>query len=84
MAYDPARGTIYVLDGGAGVIFELARNGAVLNQINLTNVDMQSAGGITLDPASTGASRTFYIADRGLDPNPTRVPDVPDAHASRL
>ena len=77
MAYDPARGTIYVLDGEAEVIFELARNGAVINQINLTNINMQSAGGITLDPASTGASRTFYIADRGLDPNGTRVPTCP-------
>ena len=77
MAYDPARDTIYVLDGEAEVIFELARNGAVLNQINLTNIDMQSAGGITLDPASTGPSRTFYIADRGLDPNGTRPPTCP-------
>jgi hypothetical protein len=49
----------------------------VLNQINLTNVNIQSVGGITLDPASTGASRTFYLADRGLDPNPTRVPTCP-------
>jgi hypothetical protein len=72
MAYDPERGTIYVLDGEAEAIFELARNGAVLNTINLIPIGMQSAGGITLDPASTGASRTFYIADRGLDPNGTR------------
>ena len=59
------------------MIFELAHNGAVINQIDLTNVDVQSAGGITLDPASTGASRTFYIADRGLDRNETRVPTCP-------
>jgi hypothetical protein len=77
MAYDPERGTIYVLDGETNVVFELARNGAVINQINMTNINTQSAGGITLDPASTGASRTFYIADRGLDPNGTRLPTCP-------
>ena len=74
MAYDPERDTIYVLEGQSEVIFELARNGAILNQINLASIGMQSVGGMTLDPASTGPSRTFYIADRGLDPNGTRPP----------
>ena len=82
MAYDPERDTVYVLDGEAEAVFELARNGAVLNQIDLTTVGMQSAGGITLDPASTGPSRTFYIADRGLDPNGTRPPTCPPGSPS--
>ncbi len=87
MAYDPARQTILVLDGEAGAIFEFARNGALLNTIFLANIDMQSPGGITLDPASTGPNRTYYLADRGLDPNGTRpatctpVPPATDCEA---
>jgi len=74
MAYDPARGTILVLDGESTSIFEFARNGALLNTISLASINMQSPGGITMDPASTGSTRTYYIADRGLDPNGTRTP----------
>ena len=72
MAYDPGRGTILVLDGEAGRIYEFAVNGAVLNTIHLDNIDQQSAGGIALDPAQTGSARTYYLADRGLDPNGER------------
>ena len=74
MAYDPARGTILVLDGESTSIFEFARNGALLNTISLASINMQSPGGITLDPASTGSGRTYYIADRGLDPDGIRTP----------
>jgi hypothetical protein len=77
MAWDPARQTVYVLDGESNFVFEYAHNGSLLNEIDLNNINMQSPGGITLDPASTGTSRTFYIADRGLDPNGTRVANCP-------
>jgi hypothetical protein len=70
MAYDPVRQSIYILDGESRMVFEYARNGAELNRIDLNALDVQSPGGITLDPQVTGANaRTFYIADRGLDPN---------------
>ncbi|HEX5987215.1 MAG TPA: lamin tail domain-containing protein [Nocardioides sp.] len=70
MAYDPVRQSIYILDGESRMVFEYARNGAELNRINLEPLDVQSPGGITLDPTVTTANaRTFYIADRGLDPN---------------
>ena len=77
MAWDPARQTVYVLDGESNYVFEFAHNGSLLNEIDLRNIDMQSPGGITLDPASTGTSRRFYIADRGLDPNGTRPATCP-------
>jgi hypothetical protein len=77
MAWDNARQTVYVLDGESNFVFEFARNGSVLNEIDLNNIDMQSPGGITMNPASTGTSRTFYIADRGLDPNGTRPASCP-------
>ena len=80
MAYDPVRQTIYVLDGQSQMLFEFARNGAELNRIDLNSINMQSPGGVTLDPGVTGTSaRTFYIADRGLDPNgePQRVANCP-------
>jgi hypothetical protein len=75
MAWDPERQTVFILDGASSMIFEFARNGAELNRIDLSGVDMQSPGGITLDPASTGSTRTFYVADRGLDPNGIRPAD---------
>lgn len=77
MAWDPERQSVYILDGQAQMLFEFARNGAELNRIDLTAVAMQSPAGVTLDPASTGPTRTFYIADRGLDPNGTRPASCP-------
>jgi hypothetical protein len=77
MAWDPERQTVYVLDGESQMMFEFARNGAELNRIDLTPINMQSPGGVTLDPASTGPSRTFYVADRGLDPNGVRSASCP-------
>ena len=77
MAWDPERQTVYVLDGESQMMFEFARNGAELNRIDLTPINMQSPGGVTLDPASTGPTRTFYVADRGLDPNGIRQASCP-------
>jgi hypothetical protein len=77
MAWDPERQTVYILDGESQMMFEFARNGAELNRIDLTPIDMQSPGGVTIDPASSGPSRTFYVADRGLDPNGTRPASCP-------
>jgi hypothetical protein len=77
IVYDPDRQTVLVLDGEANAIYEFARNGAILNTIRLDNLNVQSPGGITLDPASTGPNRTYYLADRGLDPNGTRPANCP-------
>ena len=77
IAWDNDRQTVYILDGESTMIFEYARNGRELNRISLANIDVQSPGGITLNPLSTGSARTFYIADRGLDPNGTRPADCP-------
>ncbi|MDK3257092.1 PKD domain-containing protein [Blastococcus capsensis] len=66
----PSRGTLLVLDSGTKKIYELNRQGALLNVINIP-VDLpKSAAGMTFAPASDGSgAEHLYIVDRGVDNN---------------
>ncbi|MPZ94474.1 MAG: hypothetical protein GEU96_06020 [Propionibacteriales bacterium] len=68
--YDPVRGTLLVIDDSAAKIFELARNGSLINAIDITSLNTQAAAGVAIAPRSSNASqRSYYVVDRGLDNN---------------
>ncbi|MGQ4818365.1 hypothetical protein ACQ1ZK_14645, partial [Enterococcus faecium] len=68
--YHPGRNTILVLDSGSRSVYELDRQGALLNVVSIAAANPVSAAGITLAPASDGSGdQHVYIADRGVDNN---------------
>jgi hypothetical protein len=69
IAYDAARGTILVTSDGSEKIFELDRNGALLNTINIAGMGAQNTADIVVAPSSTGSGTSYYLVDRGLDNN---------------
>lgn len=70
IAYHPTRGSVLVLDQGSQRIYELTRQGDLLNAISIGAVAPVSAAGITVAPASDGSGAfNLYVVDRGLDNN---------------
>jgi hypothetical protein len=68
--YYPGRNTVLVLDSGSKKVYELDRQGRLLNSIDISAAKPKSAAGITLAPPSNGGSGlNFYISDRGVDNN---------------
>jgi hypothetical protein len=67
--YDPVRDTLLVLDHTSQKIYELTRQGALLNTANIASASIIKAAGLTLAPASSGGGQTLYVVDRGLDNN---------------
>ncbi|MGY1810948.1 PKD domain-containing protein [Blastococcus sp. SYSU D00669] len=66
--YYPGRNTILVLDDTSGRIYELNRQGALLNTISIAAASPRKAAGMTLAPASNGSgAQNLYIVDRGTD-----------------
>ena len=66
--YDPGLNTIMVLDNTIKKIYELTRQGALLNTIGITAASPRKAAGMTLAPASNGSgAQNIYIVDRGVD-----------------
>ncbi|MGY1620128.1 PKD domain-containing protein [Geodermatophilus sp. SYSU D00691] len=66
--YYPGRNTILVLDDTSGRIYELTRQGALLNTISIAAASPRKAAGMTLAPASNGSgAQNLYIVDRGTD-----------------
>jgi hypothetical protein len=66
--YYPGRNTILVLDGGSKRIYEVTRQGALLNTISIVAANSRKAAGLTLAPASNGSgAEHVYIVDRGVD-----------------
>ncbi|MGY1620129.1 PKD domain-containing protein [Geodermatophilus sp. SYSU D00691] len=66
----PTRGTILVLDSGSGTVYEVSRNGALVNAISIAAADPKSAAGITLAPPSDGSGGlNLYVVDRRVDNN---------------
>ena len=66
--YYPGRNTIIVLDDASGMIYELNRQGGLLNTVSIAAAAPRKAAGITLAPASNGSgAQNFYIVDRGVD-----------------
>lgn len=70
MAFDQVRGTALLLDDSSAKIYELDRNAALLNTIDLGAAGMTAAAGLAVAPASNGSGqRTYYVVERGLDNN---------------
>ncbi|MGH3386316.1 MAG: PKD domain-containing protein, partial [Nocardioidaceae bacterium] len=68
MGYDPVRGTLLVLDNTSAKIYELARNGSLVNAIDISAAGAQAAAGVTIAPHSGNpGERSYYVVDRGLD-----------------
>ena len=66
--YYPGRNTILVLDDTSATIYELNRQGGLLNTVSITAASPRKAAGITLAPASNGSgAQNLYIVDRGVD-----------------
>jgi hypothetical protein len=66
--YHPARNTVLVLDSGSEAIYELDRQGRLINVVSIAAGSPKSAAGMTLAPPSDGsAGLNLYIVDRGVD-----------------
>ncbi len=69
IAYDAQRDTILISSDGSQKIYELDRNGALLNTINIASMNAVNAADLVIAPSSTGTGRSYYLVDRGLDNN---------------
>jgi len=72
--FDPTAGTLYTIGDNGDAIVELTPSGAVVSEIDTSQIPFQRPAGLALAPRSTDPSkRSFYVADRGLDndPHPT-------------
>jgi hypothetical protein len=70
IAYHPTRGSVLVLDQDSGKVYELTRQGELLNAISIGAVAPVSAAGVTVAPASDGSGASnLYVVDRGVDNN---------------
>ncbi|MBM7808965.1 hypothetical protein JOD57_004802 [Geodermatophilus bullaregiensis] len=68
VAFHAGRNTILALDGPSKRVFELNRQGQLLNTIDIRAAQPRKAAGITLAPASNGSGAlNWYIVDRGVD-----------------
>jgi hypothetical protein len=80
VAYHPGRNTVLALDGETERVYELNRQGQLLNIIEIGAASPRKAAGMTLAPASDGSGALhLYIVDRGVD-NDSR----PDENDGRL
>jgi hypothetical protein len=66
--YEPVRNTLLVLDHASGKIYELSRQGALLNTVSLPGGVFTKAAGMTLAPGTNGGNN-LYVVDRGVDNN---------------
>lgn len=69
IAYDATRKTILVSSDGSSAIFELDRNGALINTISIAGMGAANAADLVMAPSSTGTGNSYYLVDRGLDNN---------------
>ncbi|MFP5370439.1 MAG: hypothetical protein ACLGI3_06785, partial [Actinomycetes bacterium] len=64
----PGRGTLFVLDGGSQTIYEVDRQGALVNTIGIASARAVKAAGMTFAPASNGSgAQNIYLVARGVD-----------------
>ena len=77
LAFDPDRGTLYVLSRDRREpILEVATAGTLMTAIAIDRDELNSPGGLTLAPALDGSGRTkLFIADRGEDNARSDVPN---------
>lgn len=84
LAYDSARDTLLLLDDGTCRVYELSKDMALLNLIDIGKGKCTRAAGITLAPHSGDSKlRSMYIVDRGKD-NTLANPDENDGLLEEL
>ncbi|HEU4913475.1 MAG TPA: PKD domain-containing protein, partial [Actinomycetes bacterium] len=85
LVYDPSRNTLLVLDDGPPCrVYELSKDMALLNIVDMTKGKCTRAAGITLAPHSTNSKlRSMYVVDRGKD-NTLANPDENDGLVEEL
>jgi hypothetical protein len=66
--YEPVRNTLLVLDHTSNKIYELSRQGALLNTVTLPAGVFIKAAGMTLAPGTNGGTN-LSVVDRGVDNN---------------
>jgi hypothetical protein len=69
LGVDSARGTILILDDGTQTIYEVDRNAALLNTIDISAAGADAAAGLAVGPSTSGTGRSFYVVARGVDNN---------------
>jgi len=68
IGYDPARGTLMVVDSTSDSVYELNRELMLIDRINIAASNQVFAAGITVAPATDDPARyDLYIVDRGVD-----------------
>jgi hypothetical protein len=67
IGYDSARDTIVIVDDSSDTIYELDKNGALLNAIDTSAANMTAAAGVVIGPSSSGSGRSYYVVARGQD-----------------
>ena len=66
--FHPDRNTLFVLDGASHKIYEVDRQGALINAIGIAAAKAVKAAGVTFAPASDGSgAQNLYIVARGVD-----------------
>ncbi len=70
IGYDSVRDTLVVVDDNSHTIYELAKDGTLLNTIDINPIGARKAAGIAVAPGSQNSSqRNYYVVDRGVDNN---------------
>ena len=84
IAFDPERGTLWVLSRKAREpIIEVATDGTLLSAVTLERGALNSPGGITRAPAPDGSGRVdLFVADRGEDNANSAAPN--DGHILQI
>ncbi|MDP9460479.1 MAG: hypothetical protein M3Q22_09595 [Actinomycetota bacterium] len=66
--FHPGRNTLFVLDAMSQKIYEVDRQGALINAISIASAKAVKAAGMTFAPASNGSgAQNIYIVARGVD-----------------
>ncbi|MGY1914981.1 hypothetical protein [Blastococcus sp. SYSU DS0973] len=68
IAYRAGRDTLLVLDSQSKQVYEIDRQGTLLNIVKITAAQPRAAAGIAMAPVSDGSSAlNMYSVDRGVD-----------------
>jgi len=68
--FDPASGHVFTIGSNGDKIVEMTTAGAVVSEIDTSNLPFMHPAGLAYAPKSTDSSKkSFYVADRNVDNN---------------